>query len=120
MSIGPDRGFGAGNLTMAALSAELLNRFNAEVRSMATPDVARAAVGVDREYSVSCRAPPLDERTRLPELAESEGFEPLEDDDREAVVQLCTVDVGRFQVCASPKLLSAMERRAAIDVVEVI
>src|SRR5258708_3898528 len=53
----------------------------------------------------------VDELGGRADTAEAEGFQPLEGDDREAVVQLGHVDVGRAEVGARPELLGRVPGR---------
>src|SRR5438874_187246 len=84
----PHGNLGPVDLALTALPAQLSSRLDAEVRAMASADVAGATVGVQRQRSAQARGAGGDERPRLPGLAEPEGLEPLERDDAEAGVEL--------------------------------
>src|SRR3954470_23763724 len=74
-AVGPHRDLGVGDLTFAALAAQLPGRLDAEVGAVATADVARAAIGVHRERPAETRVALGDERARFTFAAEPERLE---------------------------------------------
>src|ERR1700722_575599 len=106
----PYRDFGVGHLALTALASDLARRLDAEVGAMSPPDVARPAVGVDWERAAETGVALSHEVRRFTEATQPECLEPLERDDREPVVELRAVHVGRRQISTRPEQLRAMDR----------
>src|SRR5579885_790782 len=94
-----DRGLGALDLARAAFAAELAHRLDQQEQPVhAGVAIAEpAAVGVDRQGAARGDAAALDKAAAFALLAEAEVFEEQDRVDREGVVKLDDVDIGRSE-----------------------
>ncbi len=101
-----------GHLALARLTPELHARLVEEAVAVQPTGRELAAVGVEREHAVAGDAlAALDERSRLALAAEPHRLEPRHRDEREAVVHLGELHVGRLQVGAGPQLRAGVAAR---------
>ena len=97
-SRGDHRGGGVGHLSLAGIVAELHHGLIEEPEAVGPPLGELPAVGIDRQLPVEGDPPtPVQPVVGLAEPAESEGLEPRDGVEGEAVVEQGQVDVGRSE-----------------------
>ena len=95
-AVADDRGLRVRDLTFAGVAAQLRDRFVDEAVAVQPPRRQLPAVGVEREHAVEGDVgAAVEEVLRLTPAAEAERLDPRQAVEREAVVELGHVDVGR-------------------------